>query len=110
MEVSGTVHLTGALLKEMEEGRLGSLERENVIPFLRKNLHWRVTLANGTEKARGEVPHLKIGVVSTVVNLPAGRRPQFSGEYIVHTEVTDGRPAGLRPSPTTGFPVVNQTQ
>jgi len=102
LEVSGTVNLTGALVKEVEDGRLGSVERENVIPYLRRNLHWRVILANGTEKSRDEVPHLKVGVVSTVVNLPAGRRPEFSGEYIVHTEVTEGRPAGLNPSPTTG--------
>lgn len=102
LEVSSTVNLTGALIKEVEEGRLGSVERENVLPYLRWNLHWRVILANGTEQARDEVPHLKVGVISTVVNLPAGGRPEFSGEYVVHTEVTEGRPAGLDPSPTTG--------
>lgn len=90
----------------MEEGRLGSVERENVLPFLRRNLHWRVTLADGTEQARDEVPHLKVGVVSTIVNLPAGELPEFSGQYIIHTEVTEGRPAGLNPSPTTAPPVV----
>jgi tyrosinase len=101
LEVSGTVNLTAALLKEVDAGHLGSVERENVIPWLRQNLHWRVTLADGTEKDRTEVPHLKVGVVSTVVRLPAGGLPEFSGVYEVHTEVTQGRPAGLNPSPTT---------
>lgn len=97
LEVSGTVNLTPALIQSVEDGLLGSVQRENVIPWLRRNLHWRVTLADGTEKARDEVPHLKVGVVSTVVDLPVGRRPVFSGEYIIHTEVTEGRPAGLNP-------------
>ena len=73
------------------------MERANVIPWLRDNLHWRVTLADGTEKDRTEVPHLKVGVVSTEVLLPAGQLPVFSGVYEVHTEVTEGRPAGLNP-------------
>jgi tyrosinase len=98
MEVSGTVNLTAALIKEVNAGHLGSVEKANVIPWLRNNLHWRVTLADGTEKERAEVPHLKVGVVSTEVLLPVGKRPQFSGIYEVHTEVTEGRPAGLNPS------------
>lgn len=102
LEVSGTVNLTHALIKEVEDGHLGSIQRENVVPWLRDNLHWRVTLANGTEKERAEVPHLKVGVVSTEVLLPAGGLPEFSGVYQIHTEVTAGRPAGLS---TTVAPV-----
>jgi len=98
LDVSGTVNLTNALILEVQHGHLGSVERANVIPWLRDNLHWRVTLADGTEKDRSEVPHLKVGVVSTEVHLPAGRLPEFSGVYEVHTEVTEGRPAGLNPT------------
>jgi len=54
-----------------------------------------VTLADGTEKDRDEVPGLKVSVVSTEVELPIGGRPKYSGVYEVHPEVTAGRPAGL---------------
>ncbi|TVY81027.1 Tyrosinase, partial [Lachnellula suecica] len=65
VEITGTVPLTGALLKEFQQGTLGGLEKENVLPWLRDNLHWRVTLADGTERSRDEVPGLKVSVVST---------------------------------------------
>jgi tyrosinase len=83
------------LLKEFKNGILGGLGKENVLPWLRDNLHWRITLADGTEKSRNELPGLKVGVVSTEVALPVGGYPRYSGVYEVHNEVTDGRPAGL---------------
>lgn len=95
VEVTGTVPLTAALLKAVKNGDLGGLGKENVLPWLRENLHWRVTLADGTEKSRDEVPGLKIGVVTTEVTLPVGGYPVYSGVYEVHNEVTDGRPAGI---------------
>jgi len=42
--ITGTVPLTAALLKEFKKGNLGSVEKQNVIPYLKENLHWRVTL------------------------------------------------------------------
>ncbi|KAF7890194.1 hypothetical protein EAF00_008509 [Botryotinia globosa] len=93
--ISGTVPLTPILLKLYKNGDLGSLETENVIPYLRQNLHWRVTLADGTEIDRGNVEGLKISVVSTEVRCAQGGFPEYSGEYEVHSEVTGGRPAGL---------------
>ncbi|KAJ8061925.1 hypothetical protein OCU04_009712 [Sclerotinia nivalis] len=93
--ISGTIPLTPILLKLFKSGDLGSLEVENVIPYLRRNLHWRVTLADGTEIDRGEVEGLKVSVVSTVVGCVEGGFPEFSGVYEVHSEVTGGRPAGL---------------
>ncbi|EMR83072.1 putative tyrosinase precursor protein [Botrytis cinerea BcDW1] len=93
--ISGTVPLTPILLKLYKNGDLGSFEVENVIPYLRQNLHWRVTLADGTEIDRGDVEGLKISVVSTEVRCAQGGFPEYSGEYEVHSEVTGGRPAGL---------------
>jgi tyrosinase len=92
--ITGTIPLTSALLKEYNAGNLGGMDKENVLPWLTKNLHWRITLADGTEKAREEVPGLKVSVVTTEVRLPPGGFPQFSGVYEVHPEVTQGRPAG----------------
>ncbi|KAG9238946.1 tyrosinase precursor [Amylocarpus encephaloides] len=93
--VTGTVPLTAALLQQYQAGNLGGLSKENVLPWLRRNLHWRVTLDDGTEKSRGEVPGLNLSVVSTEVELPVGGLPRYSGVYEVHPEVTDGRPAGM---------------
>lgn len=70
-----------------------------MLPWLRQNLHWRVTLADGTEKERGEVPGLTLSVVTTDVVIPVHGRPQRSGVYQVHPEVTAGRPAGFGDAP-----------
>ena len=76
-EVTGTVPLTAALLKEFN-GTLGGLRKENVLPWLRDNLHLRVTLGDGTEKSRDEVPGLKVGGC-----FPVGGFPKYSGVYEV---------------------------
>lgn len=93
--ITGTVPLTAQIIGEVKKGHCGSLEKSNVLPYLKDNLHWRVTLADGTEKNRDEVPGLVVSVVSTEVALPEGNRPKYSGVYMVHPEVTAGRPAGL---------------
>jgi tyrosinase len=95
--VTGTVPLTSAIVKQYKQGNIGSLDKENVLPWLTKNLHWRVTLADGTDKPREEVEGLKVSLVTTEVTLPVGGFPQYSGVYEVHPEVTDGRPAGHCP-------------
>lgn len=81
--------------QEVKKGHCGSLDKANVLPYLKDHLHWRITLADGTEKDREEVPGLVVSVVSTEVALPVGQRPRYSGIYTVHSEVTAGRPAGL---------------
>lgn len=93
--ITGTVPLTAQIIGEVKKGHCGSLNKSNVLPYLKENLHWRVTLADGTEKEREEVPGLVVSVVSTEVALPMGQRPRYSGVYTLHPEVTAGRPAGL---------------
>lgn len=93
--VTGTVPLTSALLQDIVEGQLPSLEPEVVEPYLAKNLHWRVTVFDGSEKPRDEVPGLKVSVVSTKVRIGDDGVPIYSGEYESHPNITDGRPAGL---------------
>lgn len=70
------------------------MRKEDVIPYLTTNLHWRVTLANGTEYPREDVPGLTISVNTTEVTIPVGGLPQRSGVYEPHPEVTAGRLAG----------------
>jgi tyrosinase len=93
--ITGTVPLTAQIIGEVKKSHCGSLDKSNVLPYLKDNLHWRVTLADGTERNRDEVPGLVVSVVSTEVALPEGNRPKYSGVYTVHPEVTAGRPAGL---------------
>ncbi len=97
--VTGTVPLTKQIYDEVKKGDCPSLEKQNVLPYLKDNLHWRVTLADGSEKSRDEVPGLVISVVTTEVNVVGGRERR-SGVYEVHPEITTGRPAGLTPGHT----------
>jgi tyrosinase len=95
--VTGTVPLTSALLQDItvEHADLRSLNPEDVEPYLVKNLHWRVTVFDGSEKPREEVPGLKVSVVSTKVRIGDDGVPVYSGEYTEHPNITDGRPAGF---------------
>jgi len=92
--ITGTVPLTAGLIDQYKKGNLGSMDKENVLPYLKDNLHWRVTLADGSDKRREEVPGLGVSVVTTDVEIQQGGRQRFSGAYQVHPEVTEGRPAG----------------
>ncbi|AEO70659.1 uncharacterized protein THITE_2056637 [Thermothielavioides terrestris NRRL 8126] len=94
--VSGTVPLTSALLQDIAvEGQLASLRPEDVVPHLRRQLAWRVTLFDGEERNVEQVPGLKVSVASTEVTIGEDGLPNYSGEYRVWPEVTDGKPAGL---------------
>lgn len=92
--ITGTIPLTAQILGEVKKGNCPSMEKENVLPYLTKNLHWRVTLADGSEYPREDVPGLTISVVTTDVTIPVNGRPQRSGVYETHPDVTAGRPAG----------------
>ncbi|KAI9050620.1 hypothetical protein LZ554_005779 [Drepanopeziza brunnea f. sp. 'monogermtubi'] len=103
--VTGTVALTAQILAEVRKGNCPSMDKANVIPYLTRALHWRVSLADGTEIPREEVPGLLVELVSTEVRVPAaGGRPVFSGVYELHPEVTAGRPAGYGPAAAGGAP------
>jgi tyrosinase len=69
--VSGTIPLTHALEKHVSEGSLKSLDPEDVNPYLAENLKYRVTLSDDTEVSNGDVPSLKISVVSVEVQTPS---------------------------------------
>ncbi|PMD13322.1 Di-copper centre-containing protein [Hyaloscypha hepaticicola] len=68
--VSGTIPLTHALLKYVNNGDLKSLDPGDVTPFLSQNLKYRITLTNDTEVSNADVPSLKISVVSANVQTP----------------------------------------
>jgi tyrosinase len=94
--VSGTVPLTSALLQDIIEGEVASLEAEHVVPHLKEKLAWKVTMFDGEERNLLEVPGLRVSVASTKVTIGEDGLPDYSGEYTVWPEITDGKPAGLR--------------
>ncbi|KAI9673898.1 MAG: hypothetical protein M1817_002104 [Caeruleum heppii] len=95
-KVTGTIPLTSALLEDIKAGRLKSLEPVDVEPYLKQNLHWRVTSTDDADIARDTVPNLKVSVVSSEVTKPANEHELPSwGPFTTHYDVTDARPAGL---------------
>ena len=96
------IQLTHSLLDLIKSGqmvnglRLESLEPEDVVPFLTRNLHWRILDNFGQERQREEVGGLKVQVMERLVSLPLleGDAHVFE-EYTVHADITHGRPGGL---------------
>lgn len=98
-----------AFIASGEEGapgtglRLGSMDPEEVVPFLVRNLHWRVVSKEGVEFKREETPGLKVWVTSRTVKMPekVTELPVW-GEWEEHIDITDGRPSGVCHPATAG--------
>lgn len=90
LSVTGQIPLTMALAERVASGELAGLGVESVVPYLRENLHWRVVTMDGVEVPRGQVPDLKVSVVSNEVSVPVepGMLPVYAEEVRVHPEVT----------------------
>jgi tyrosinase len=93
--VSGTVPLTSALLQDIVEGDVADLSEENVVPYLKERLAWRVTLFDGQEVDVANVPGLKVSVASTTVTIGEDGLPDYDGQYKVWPEVTAGITGGV---------------
>ncbi|KAG8819755.1 hypothetical protein FRC17_010343 [Serendipita sp. 399] len=93
--VTGMIPLTGALGDRLGKDKLGSLTPELVVPYLQKELHWRVQNNNGTVVERSEIPSLKVSVAHFVVTIPqkADEFPVWDDGH-THPEITDGRLGG----------------
>ncbi|EPS38104.1 hypothetical protein H072_8125 [Dactylellina haptotyla CBS 200.50] len=95
--VTGQVSLTTALLDDVEDpaNGLNSLIPEEVIPYLQRHLHWRITDPNGREIPRDLLRTLKISVVECSATLPTqpGEFIHY-GDHRVLDIVTEGRPGG----------------
>ncbi|ESZ91618.1 hypothetical protein SBOR_7980 [Sclerotinia borealis F-4128] len=89
--VTGTIPLTSALLDDISQGLLSSLNHEDVEPYLKKNLKYRITLLDDTEIENSAVPSLIITVVSAVVQKSTvdHELPKW-GPMISHMELSTG--------------------
>ncbi|KIM27071.1 hypothetical protein M408DRAFT_173274 [Serendipita vermifera MAFF 305830] len=92
--VTGTIPLTGALGDRLGKEKLASLEPEEIVPYLQKELHWRIQTSE-KEIERAELPSLKVSVAHAPVTLPASisELPVW-GEAVKDFAVTAGRPGG----------------
>ncbi|PVF92484.1 Di-copper centre-containing protein [Serendipita vermifera] len=93
--VSGTIPLTAALADRLGEDKISKLEPAEIIPYLQRNLHWRIQRYDGTVIERTDMPSLKVAVAHFEASVPESIA-QFPtwGEGHKDTSVTVGRPGG----------------
>lgn len=70
LHVTATMPLTTFLLQKIDEGKLRSLETQEVESYLRENMKYRITMMDDSPIANEEVSSLKITVVSATVVPP----------------------------------------
>ncbi|KAG8829703.1 hypothetical protein FRB91_002786 [Serendipita sp. 411] len=91
--VTGTIPLTGALGDKLGNDHV--LEPAEVVPYLKKELHWRIQGHDNRVIERADMPSLKVSVAHIKVAIPTslGEFPEWStGEKA--PEVTTGRAGG----------------
>ncbi|KAL9050230.1 MAG: hypothetical protein Q9162_006765 [Coniocarpon cinnabarinum] len=77
---------------------LQSLEREEVVPYLQTNLHWRVSDINDEPVDKSQLPDLKVSVaVGKATHYRDAARHSVYEDYEVLYEVTENRVAGANP-------------
>ncbi|KAF9878953.1 hypothetical protein CkaCkLH20_03853 [Colletotrichum karsti] len=101
-QITGQVPLTLALVERYLAGMVDSLEPEDVVPYLQKNLHWRVALANGEVQDRSAVNGLLVSVVTDEVTIPGNPTdlPRYAADVVVRPECTTNRAGSGRGSGT----------
>ncbi|KAF9629012.1 hypothetical protein BFW01_g10215 [Lasiodiplodia theobromae] len=97
LKVTGTSPINASLQESIEAGKLQSLKPEDVEPFLKKNLIWRVVKADRTTEDPAQVPSLKVSVSATYSVLhPGNILPEFrEGHYF--PEITANHHSGNPP-------------
>ncbi|KAJ7264514.1 tyrosinase [Mycena haematopus] len=89
--VEGFVHLNEGIL---EHSGLHSLEPDVVVPYLKRDLHWRVQKAGGEPVELSDVPSLEVAVFATPLTFPPESDFPVPGERHHHHEITRGRQGG----------------
>ena len=93
----------GDLIRDGEKKTIDSLDPEEVIPFLKEHLQWRVTDTASNLLGEGGLggdadAGLQIKVADRLFELPSGQN--LLGRYgtsTVHPEITQGKPGGFSP-------------
>jgi len=88
--IEGYVQINDAIVKHAHED---SLDSAVVVPFLTKNLHWRVLKLDGTV---ADLPSLEVVVLSAPLTLPPGAKFPVVGAPRHFHGITHGRSGGAR--------------
>lgn len=105
-QISGQIPITLALVERYLAGMVDSLTPEDVIPYLQKNLHWRVALASGELQDRQDLNNLLVSVVTNEVTVPANPYdlPKYAPDVVPHPGCTTNRQGSGR-GDGTGYSV-----
>ncbi|KAI1335061.1 Di-copper centre-containing protein [Xylariaceae sp. FL0016] len=102
LRITGQIPLTMALVERYLAGLVDGLTPEHAVPYLQRNLHWRVVDSNGGAKMRSDLNNLLVTVVTNEVTVPSGptELPRYSDSVVVRPEVTTNRDGEGRGSGT----------
>ncbi|KAF2793120.1 Di-copper centre-containing protein [Melanomma pulvis-pyrius CBS 109.77] len=91
--MKGSVALTANLLDCIAAGQLGSLGKDDVVPFLKSKLTWLVYQGDGALIPNTALQGLTVQVASTIVRIPEhpDQPLAYSDDLVVHPEVTAGK-------------------
>lgn len=94
MLVTGQIPLTSSLRGLVTIGSLLGMDEEKIIPFLTKNLEWRIS-KNGQEVDIDSVEGFQASVYSSQASVPkaVGELPSYT-KYAPHVDVTKGKTGG----------------
>jgi len=87
--IGGTVHLTKCLIRN----RI-SLADGDPVPYLKENLHWRVTNFDDRVFPNEEIPSLKVIVQAAGYDIGPDGKPRRQ-TWTRYAEITRGRPGGV---------------
>jgi len=102
--VTGSIPLTSALLERLDE--VGSLDPDHVVPYLTKNLHWRIHHSTGQHENidRNTVSNVNFSVTSVLVDHPdAPDALPIYHDWNPLPTITAGRPTGATPDDCEGY-------
>ncbi|KAH9819777.1 Di-copper centre-containing protein [Teratosphaeria destructans] len=93
--VSGTMPLTSMLLAKVEAGDLPCMDPTEVTSYLTENLHWRISMFDGTRVSPEDLVDFQVEVVGAQAS-PATSIDAFPmwGNYTSLTSITQGKPGG----------------
>ncbi|KAF2165127.1 hypothetical protein M409DRAFT_67411 [Zasmidium cellare ATCC 36951] len=99
VHLSGAIPLTTHLQKRVEQGKLPSMAEKNAVPYLTKNLHWRIA-REGKEINIQNVPTFNAAVFSGTSNKPSEGSLGTWNSYVPQVEVTKGKAGGAKVAPS----------
>ncbi|KAF2179278.1 Di-copper centre-containing protein [Zopfia rhizophila CBS 207.26] len=88
--VTANIALTEPLAKKYKDGELKSLEKQQVLEYLKENFHWRIQQADLAEIPKDNTPKgLNVTVLSVPIHLPNSETevPTWIGEFEYHPEI-----------------------